>query len=282
MVRAYRPASLEEALAIRARESTILYCGGTDLIVQQRSWSGTLPGFPLPILCIGHLAELQAITVDQSSARLGASVTLGEILAHPDIPQFMKTPILEMASPAIRNLASLGGNICNASPAADSLPILYALDAQLTLASTNGRRTLNIRDFLTGPGRKDLRPDEILSEISFSWGEFNRFYYRKLGPRKANAIAKVSFFGAASIFDEQVRDIRLAFGAVGPTVVRSTAGEALLTDVSTATGRTRVQQVMDHYAALLSPIDDVRSTADYRRTVALELLQDFLRKELVQ
>ena len=121
MVTAWRPLSLEEALQLRSSCITTVIAGGTDLLVRHRSWSGLPPTLPAPVLMVGHLQELREITISDSLLHIGACCTLAEILEHDAIPRQIKLPLATMASPSIRNLATLGGNIANASPAGDSL-----------------------------------------------------------------------------------------------------------------------------------------------------------------
>jgi len=273
VVNAFKPVVLEEALAIRSQYETIVFNGGTDLLVRHKSWSGTSPKWPFDVLYVGDLRELQRIEVGDTKITIGAAVKLAQILGHEQIPEYVKLPIRQMGSPAIRNLGTIGGNICNASPAGDTLPMLYALDAQVTLASQNRTQTLGIKEFITGPGHIQLKPDEIVTQITIPIAGYNHYCYRKVGARKANAITKVSFFAAAKKTGLTIEEVRIAFGAVGPTILRSEAGEALLQGVDES-------GLLAHYQKLLTPIDDVRSSAQYRRQVALQLLQDFLVKEL--
>jgi len=269
-------------LAIRSRQQTIVFNGGTDLLVQHRSGSGTLPKFPFDVLYIGDLPQLQRIEVSDTRITIGSAVKLAQILHHPQIPEYVKLPILQMGSPAIRNLGTIGGNICNASPAGDTLPMLYALEAVVTLASQNRTRALDINEFITGPGKTKLEPDEIVTQITIPVAGYNRYCFKKVGARKANAITKVSFFAAAIKTGLQVQEVRMAFGAVGPTIIRSAAGEAQLKEADETALSGLAQALAAHYETLLTPIDDRRSTAKYRQQAALRLLQDFIVKELTK
>jgi CO/xanthine dehydrogenase FAD-binding subunit len=280
MVKSFRPLNLTEALEIRSRENTTVFAGGSDLMVRHRVWSGVIPNFPQPLLFIGHLPELQNIRIENNLLKIGAACTLEQILRDPKIPEYLKLPVSQMASPAIRNLATLGGNICNASPAGDTLPMLYALDAQLILKSKNKTTAVNVKDFITGPGQNILQGDEIAVEIVIPLADYNQFYYRKVGSRKANCISKLSFFGLAKMEAGQVQAVRIAFGAVAPTVVRSTEAESLLEGVRKPHFSALLPELAGAYTPLINPIDDVRSTKKYRRTVSLRLLEHFLLKEL--
>lgn len=282
MVKAFKPAMLAEALAIRSLHDTLLFNGGTDLMVKHRSWSGTLPAFPADVLFIGDLAELQTIEVGKRQITIGSAATLTQIVAHPGIPAYIKLPIAQMASPAIRNRGTLGGNICNASSAGDSLPMLYALDAELTIASEHSEKVMLISDFITGSKETRLQQDEIVTQITIPIAAYNKYYYRKVGARKANAISKVSFYALAKQAGAEIQDVRIAFGGVAPTVIRNEAGESLLESIDRSGLPAIAQAMADFYGKLINPAEDARSTKAYRRKVSLQLLEDFIVKELAE
>lgn len=278
---AYQPASLKEALRIRAESGAVPLAGGTDWMVRRRRHSGLAPRFERPALFVARLPELRGVSLQNATLTMGAAVTLSELLADERVPGVLREAIAQMASPAIRNVATLGGNVCNASPAGDTLPALYCLNARLVLAGWRGERRVPIERFILGPGKTDLAGDELLRAVELPAVEppsarFDVAYYRKVGTRKANALAKISFLGLASLRGGTVRDVRIVFGAVAPMVVRSVELEGELL------GRTAVDwpairsQWVEGYEKLITPIDDQRSTADYRRTVALSLLTDFV------
>jgi len=229
MVMAYQPRTLDEALVIRSEKQAIALAGGTDLLVRHRGWSGTLPAIERPVLFLNRIEALKTIERSEHTITIGAAVTLTELLETPALPPDLRSAIRQMASPTIRNAATLGGNICNASPAADTLPSLYAADAIVRLQRPGGQRDLPIRAFITGPGQTVLASDELLTEIQIPITAFNRITYRKVGTRKANALSKLSFVGLARIEASAIGDIRIAFGAVAPTIVREPAFESLLT-----------------------------------------------------
>ena len=278
MVTAYQPRTLEEALAIRSERQAIALAGGTDLLVRYRSWSGTLPSIERPVLFLNRVDALKAIDRSELAITIGAAVTLTELLETPALPPDLRSAISQMASPAIRNAATLVGNICNASPAADTLPSLYAADAIVRLQRPGGQRDLPIRAFITGPGQTDLAGDELLTAIQIPITPFNRVTYRKVGTRKANALSKLSFVGLARIEASSVQDIRIAFGAVAPVIVREPAFESLLTGMPLSDVPAHADAVCRHFAERITPIDDQRSTASYRKTTALRLLADFLNR----
>jgi len=276
MVTAFRPVDLREALAIRAGERTIVFAGGSDLMVRGRSIYGGAPRFDLPVLMVGHLPELIEITLDGGILTIGPCCTLSRILCHEAVPSYVRAPLLGMASPPVRNIATLGGNICNASPAGDSLPMLYALDARIELRATDRIRTLKVSDFITGPGRTLLKEDEILTGISIPLADYSRVCYRKVGTRRANGISKVSLFAAAKLSASRVEALRISLGAVAPMALRSRVAENMLESLPLEAVARRVDAVKDCFASLINPIDDMRSSKEYRRTVAFNLLENYL------
>lgn len=276
MVTAFRPADLREALAIRAGERTMVFAGGSDLMVRGRSIYGGAPRFDLPVLMVGHLPQLRKITIDEGVLNIGACCTLSRIICHEAIPSYVRAPLLGMASPPVRNIATLGGNICNASPAGDSLPMLYALDARVELRAADRIRTLKVPDFITGPGRTLLKEDEILTGIAISLSDFSRVCYRKVGTRRANGISKVALYAAAKLSASRVEGLRISLGAVAPVALRSREAENMLESLPLDAVAQRVDAVKGCFASLINPIDDMRSGKEYRRTVAFNLLENYL------
>ncbi|MCF7941541.1 MAG: FAD binding domain-containing protein [Spirochaetia bacterium] len=276
MVKTYRPENLQEALRIRRETHAVPLAGGTDLMVRYRSWAGTLPKFPWPVLFINHLTELKTMGLREDGLHIGAGVTLSEIEREMEAPQALRAAVSEMAAPALRNLGTLAGNICNASPAGDAVCVLYALDAQVVLTSLSGARTVSVMDFITGPGRKDLNDDELMTDIIIPHANFSHVSYRKVGTRKANALSKMSFCALAKTKLGRIDDVRIAFGAVGPTVVRSWETEKKLLGMDADDLKDHLSAIHDDYDAMIHPIDDQRSTAVYRKQVSLNLLDQFL------
>ena len=249
------------------------FAGGTDLMVRRMRWSGIAAIDPL---FIGHLRELGQVCARGKVLTIGAACTLARLLEEPLIPAVFKEIIGSIAAPAVRNRATIGGNICNASPAADTLPWLYAMEAEVCLQSMAGTRTLPVADFITGPGRHRCRPDELLISVAVPLRFFPGTFYRKVAARRANALSKLSFVGLFQAVDGILEDIRMAFGAVGPTVVRSRDLEDRCRGKNAAELQSFIPELVDLYDRQISPIDDQRSTRGYRRTTALNLLRHFL------
>ena len=276
MVKSFHPGSLEEAVALRASERALPFAGGTDLMVRYRYESSAVPDFPAPVLFLGHLKELRSIRRMDHGVSVGAAVTLSEVLESELIPAILKEAAATIAAPGIRNAATMAGNICNASPAGDTICALYALDAGVKLTSPKAERVVPISRFITGPGKTQLHRDELLTEIIIPDFKESFHYFRKVGTRRANALSKLSIAAAVRITDETVEDIRIAVGAVAPTVVRSLELEKQMQGMKRSELLGRAEDIFSAYGDMIRPIDDQRSTARYRKQVALNLLRYFL------
>ncbi|MDP4105484.1 MAG: FAD binding domain-containing protein [Bacillota bacterium] len=277
-ITAYRFSRLDQTLSQLNKEDCAIIAGGTDVMVLHKSGRGVPPKIPKPIVFIDHLSELKQVYQNQRDLHIGACCTYSELLDHPLIPILLKNAIRTIAAPAIRNRGTLGGNICNASPAGDTLPLLYVYNAKLLLRSVDGERVVAINDFIQGPRRVGRFQNEILVEIMlpsvFEVGA--HIVFEKVGNRNADAIAKVSFAGFIRISNERIDDIRFAFGAVGPTMVRSIAIEKKLHGKPIPLASADITSIVADFEKIIKPIDDQRSTAVYRKTVALNLLRYFL------
>jgi CO/xanthine dehydrogenase FAD-binding subunit len=225
------------------------------------------------------LPELRSIAVAEDSVMLGALATYAEIQNHAVLAA--EFPLLcraaaETGSIATQNRGTLGGNIANASPAADSPPALVVYDASLELVSAVGSRWVPYDGFHTGYKQMLLRPDELIARIRLPRDKKNWVqHYAKVGTRRAQAISKVCLAAALRIEAKTIRDVRIAFGSVAPTVVRAKAAEAVLRDRQLDLGAiTAARAALEHDIA---PIDDIRSTARYRLRVAQNLLTEFLK-----
>lgn len=276
MVDSYRPLSLKEALELRSEKGALPFAGGTDLMVRYRYESGAIPDYPKPIMFVNHLEELRAIRRVDHGLSIGAGVTMTEVLESDEVPEILKEAVVTIAAPGLRNTATLAGNICNASPAGDSICALYALDAGVKLQSPEAERILPIYQFITGPGKTDLHPDEILTEIIVPHNRSTTHLFKKVGTRRANALSKLSFSGMARISEDRLDEIRIAIGAVAPTVVRSIELEKRMEGRSISEVAEEAEDILRDYDALVQPIDDQRSTAVYRKRVAMNLVRHFL------
>ncbi|WP_454862299.1 FAD binding domain-containing protein [Peribacillus frigoritolerans] len=276
-ITAYRFERLDETLSQLNREDCAIIAGGTDVMVLHKSRRGVPPKIPKPIVFINHLSELKQVYQHHKDLHIGACCTYSELLENPLIPFALKNAIKTIAAPAIRNRGTLGGNICNASPAGDMLPLLYVYNAKLLLRSVNGDRMVAISDFIQGPRKVQRFHNEMVTEIilPFVLGD-SHGVFEKVGNRNADAIAKVSFAGFVRISKDRIDDIRFAFGAVGPTMVRSIDIERKLVGKTIPLADADIAEIVAAFDKIIRPIDDQRSTAAYRKTVALHLLRYFL------
>ena len=269
------PTSLAEALEALSQNDGGWkpFAGGTDLMVLLEA--GKLPH--QNYVNIWNLKELAGIEVSEEYVTLGALTTYTEVQAHPILRE--EFPMLcqaarETGGVAIQNRGTLGGNIVNASPAADSPPALLAYDAELELISKAGVRRIPYSRFHSGYKQMDLRPDELLRAIQLPRQKDGFHYYRKVGTRKAQAISKVCFAGFIRIVDGRVAHIRIALGSVAPIPIRCERTEASLIDQPL--NSEAIALAISRLTSEIVPIDDIRSTRDYRLRVSLNLLQDFL------
>ncbi len=271
------PASLAEALRLLADEPGIWrpFAGGTDLMVLLEAGRLAHQRF----ISLWGLPELRGITATTETVSLGAMTTYAQIqrneILRAEFPLLVEAAGLTGAV-AIQNRGTIGGNIANASPAADSLPALLVYEAEVELHSAAGARRVAYRDFHTGYKATVMRPEELIHSIHLprttaGW----RQYSRKVGTRKAQAISKVCIAAMARMNGGAIEQIRLAYGSVAPAPVRVPQTEAILQQrtidedaITNARGSLRAE---------LHPIDDVRSTASYRAAVAANLLEEFLR-----
>jgi CO/xanthine dehydrogenase FAD-binding subunit len=270
------PDDLESALQMLADRSAAWrpFAGGTDLMVLFEA--GRLP--PGNYVSIWKLDELRGIAVADALVTVGALTTYTELLSHRLLRD--EFPLLcraaeQTGGAATQNRGTLGGNIANGSPAADTPPALLVYDAELELISTRGTRRVPYSSFHRGYKAMDLAPDELIRCIHLPRDRCGWIQtYRKIGTRRAQAISKVCFAAAAHVDGATIRDARIAYGSLAPTVVRCRVAESVLR------GRMIDDTLPARAAAALgeeiAPIDDIRSTAAYRLRVAQNLLIQFV------
>jgi CO/xanthine dehydrogenase FAD-binding subunit len=270
------PGTLQEVVALLCNEpgKWLPIAGGTDVMVQYAA--GKLA--PRNWISIGGLRELRGINATASEILIGAGCTYSDIRNHKFISD--ELPLLVRSAAwtggvANQNRGTLGGNIANASPAGDSLPVLLAYDAELILISARGERRVPYNGFHIGYKKSLLAPDELIRAISIPRKFASYFSYaKKVGAREAQAISKVFLAALGRLKDGRIADIRLAAGSVAPIPIRLTQTENVLrgqpiTDSLFQTSRSTV-------AGEIRPIDDIRSTANYRTAVLGNLVADFL------
>ncbi|MDP8904344.1 MAG: xanthine dehydrogenase family protein subunit M [Chloroflexota bacterium] len=272
------PRSLSEAYALLAGgDGWRLLAGGTDLVVQI---TGELGPPPDRVLDIWRLEELRGIRVDDDALVLGALTTYTDIRRSP-LCQELLPALVEAAATIgaaqIQNRGTIGGNVMNASPAGDTLPILLATNAAMVLGSARGERSVPAPEFWPAYRQTARREDELLVRVRIPLPVGRQVRFRKVGTRRAQAISKVVMALAWREDGGVWRDVRLALGSVAATPIRAIETERVLE------GAAPRAATADHAAetlpAEISPIDDVRSTADYRRAVAARVLHRLLREE---
>lgn len=266
-----RPTELDDALSALASGGMTIAAGCTDLFpATERK---VLPG---DVLDITAISALRGISTTPDHIRIGAATTWTDVIRAELAPAFdgLKLAAREVGSVQIQNTGTVAGNLCNASPAADSVPPLMTLDARVELLSTTGVREVALSDFITGPRKTALRPDELLSAVLVpKHSTSGRSHFLKLGARKYLVISIAMTACRIVVEDGLVREAALSIGACSPVAVRLREIEAAML------GRPLSgDEITDGaVAAMLAPIDDVRADAGYRRDGAAELLRRTVR-----
>jgi CO/xanthine dehydrogenase FAD-binding subunit len=269
------PASFEDLIAIIAnnddsRSEIKFLAGGTDLVPRISLEREAVPKDgekDTNLVYLGKLG-LDTIAENDKEVRIGALCTFSDIacndIVKKNLPALLEA-VKEIAGISVRNTATLGGNIMNASPAADSVPVLVALGAEFVLKGPGGTRTVAAEDFFTGPGKTVADAKEILAEIVIP-KKTGKAAFRKLGRRKAETLSVVNAAAYVETDGGSVKTVRVAVGSVAPTVVRCKAVEQALT--GKAPTPEAVKAASEAVLTEISPIDDIRATAWYRNKVA--------------
>lgn len=275
-----RPRSLAHALAAlhdsQAGERLVPLAGGTDLFVHLNA--GTPPG--KRYLNLWGLPELRGIRIGRDAVTLGALTTFREIRDHAVLQRRLPALVAaasEVGAWQIQNRATIAGNIANASPAGDSLPPLLAHDAVVRVGSVRGEREVPLAELFTGYRALAMAPDELITAVRVPIPPAGtRSCFRKVGTRRAQSISKVVFCGLWRGGRAGGADlVRLAWGSVAPVPVRARGAEQVVR--SGARSAATVVAAREALARDITPIDDIRSSRDYRLTVAGNLLALFLR-----
>lgn len=277
-----RPATLDEALKHLATSDTQWHviAGGTDLLTKHEHKVKQLN-----LLDLSALNELRGVSETERSVCIGALTSYTDINQSPLLQQWAPALVAaarEVGGTQIQNMGTIGGNLVNASPAADAVPPLFALGAQLVLRSVRGERALPVHQFATNPGRTVLASDELLVKIVLPKLEYDGqriMFFEKIGPRKAQTIAKASVALCGWLQDGRWQQVRIVLGAVAPTVILATQAANLL--MSAQFNEDLLMQVADLAASECAPIDDIRSTTGYRRKLVRGLLIRNLERFLV-
>lgn len=263
------PSTIAEALQIRAGAEWQIIAGGTDV------YPSNVGVPPLAdVLDISRITDLRGITQTESAWRIGALTTWTELLDAqlPAAFDALKLAASEVGSVQIQNVATIVGNLCNASPAADGVPPLLILDARVELSAVTGSRELPLAEFLRGNRRTAMRPDEIMTAIVIPRdAELTRSHFLKLGSRKYLVISIAMVAAQLRVDNGRIRDPRIAVGACSVVARRLTEleraldGAAVDTDLAAVITSARLSE--------LAPIDDIRSSATYRRGAAATLVR---------
>ncbi len=270
-------AAYAELASAAATGGVTPFAGGTDLMV---AMTGEIGEPPARILDLWAIDGLRGIDVDAERLVLGALTTYAEIRASRACRRHLPALVEAAATigaAQIQGRGTLGGNAANASPAGDTLPILLATDAVLVLGSVRGEREVPAADFWTGYRKTALARDELIVRIAFPLRSGREVRYRKVGTRRAQSISKVVMAVAwrDSTPTRVLRDVRVALGSVAVTPIRAPRTEAVLEGMPPTPEQ--ADRAAETLAAELTPIDDVRSTAEYRRIVAARVLHRIIR-----
>jgi xanthine dehydrogenase small subunit len=272
------PRSLDEAFALLESAPHRPVAGGTDLLVQI---TGELAPPPDRVIDLWRLEELRGIALESGSLVIGALTTYTEIrrsaLCREHVPALVEAAAT-IGAAQIQNRGTLGGNIANASPAGDTLPVLLATDAEIVVGSGRGEHAVPAAEFWPSYRHTALAADELVLRVRVPLAGGREVRFRKVGTRRARAISKVVM---ALAWREHGRargwsEVRVALGSVAATPIRAAATEAVL-EGARPTPAT-ADRAAETLASEIQPIDDVRSTADYRRTVAARVLHRMIRE----
>ena len=276
MVNKYIPTSKDEALDILSKHDCYILAGGSDLMVVKKNIAGFLPKFDKDVLYVSHINELKGIYKDEKGIHIKSGTTMDEVENSPLVPNMLRKAVSEVASVNIRHFATLVGNIANASPAGDTIVVDVLLDAVLKLESVDGERFVKAEDFVQGVRRIDRKPNELITEIIFPELDYNGEMWFKVGSRKADSISKIMVGGIYKISGNSLENFALVFGSVSIKPVRSHELENELKGMSLDDVRKNKEHIVEEYAKLIKPIDDQRSTAEYRLTVAKNITRKFI------
>ena len=275
----YSPKTIKEFIEIadKYKDQAVIVAGGTDALVKPNFFKDKKA-----IIETLSIQELKIIEDTGDKIKIGAGVTFSDI-TNSDLVKTHNKAFYQAAqvcgSPQIRNRGTIAGNIVNASPAADSVPSLIVSNATLTIISKDGESYIKLNAFLEGPGKTALKPGQILTFIEFDKDNKDTVaFYRKIGTRKALSIAKASVAFKATKKNNTLSNIELAYGSVGPTVIHSVKAKEHLE------GKILNEETINETSIKafneVNPIDDIRSTASYRKlvikNVIIEELNQFL------
>ncbi len=274
----FMPDTLEEALEIMDREDVIPLAGGSDLMVSGFNGTGVDPTFNKPVMIISNLKELKGITQrEDGSVVIGALSTSREIHTSELVHPLIRDAASRMGAVALRNSATIGGNIGNASPKGDTPQPLILLDSRVVLSSVNGTREMPVDEFIIAAKKTKREKNELITAVIVPPSHFTHIFFHKIGMRRSNAISKLTLSCAAEIRDGVVVDFRASSGAAGPKVARSRDAEMILIGKKVEELPLVKEEFLDAWNNVISP----HAIAEYRRNSTRRMLNYFI-DELVK
>lgn len=268
----FSPKNLNELFEILGVESCHILAGGTDFMLKKHLYTSK------PTIYLGKISELKYIKIDEERIRIGAMTTIAELEKNQEL-KVLCSVFDSISSPAIKNVATIGGNFCNASPIADTLLFVYAMKGKVVLADAKSEREICVGDFIIAPKKVAFNEGEILKEINFKPLDDYSFIWKKVSGRDANALSKLSVFIAYKIKYGKLSDVRIAIGGMGPKVIRSFEMEKYLMkkfyntrEMHTSNYIQEAESYVEEYLKFLSPISDQRSTVQYKMKVCKNIL----------
>ncbi len=274
------PHTVDEALnQLCGTEKIKCIAGGTDLAIILADTRE----YPDVLVDITLINELRGIEKKDNGVQIGAATTLCSIASSDILPETLTKGAASIGSPQIRNLGTIGGNICNASPCGDTLTPVIALNGTLKLVSKSKERLIKAEDFFTGPKKSVLRDDEILTSVFIKNKYLNEFSsFKKIGKRNGQSISQVN----AALWIEfdnsknKIRDIRAAAGSVAPVPLKLKETEEFLKNKSLTD--TVIEEVLNIIEKEIKPISDVRAEQDYRKMISRSLFYDLFKEALYE
>jgi CO/xanthine dehydrogenase FAD-binding subunit len=270
MIDCRRPETVDELLEIIDTGKYKIFAGGTDLMVRKRQWQGAERRFEEDIVFIEQIDELKGITEDKEHYHIKTCTTHHNMEKSLVLPECIKLPYRLMGNPAIRNVATVGGNVVNAAQVADSLPLLYALDGKILLKSKNRSRILPVNEFIKGKYKTDIRENEFLHEVIIPKIDITGFRYKKVGSRKASILSKFSVVFLYGMKNDKLDYIRVSIGAVNELPVRNREAEERFVE------NRDVKEFLTAIRKQMEGTDDKRSTKLYREEVSLRIVEEYL------
>jgi len=277
--RFFRPTVLKELLDFKAREGSKarILDGGSNVLVYIKE--GSIPGGTL--VDVKFLEAIKGIEVRNGQVEIGAGELIADIMESPVIEKktpFLRDVLQKFANPLVRNMATLAGNIADSSPIGDTIPPLLVLEAQVVLASSTDQRVIPLEEFFTGPGENVLKPEEVILKVQFPVPAKGSGGHIKLGLRKGTSCSVASVAVWIAAVKNRVEDIRIALGGVAPTPIRARKTEAGFKGQSL--NWDNISGFAEKLVEEISPITDVRGSAEYRRQVSVSLLAKAIRQAL--